>query len=229
MMVCTVCAYAQKPFAGNITFEVTAEGCTDPNITAALADQTVEYVVMGNNYRTDSSEGIDISFIVNGNNKTSTVLIGHPAYGKYYIQMTEEDIKKIQANTKFDYKYTEETKTIAGYTCKKVVVTETDLESDEEETSTLWVTTELGLGDDINFTEHPGLHGYALCTENKRDINGEEVTLVRTATKIVPNKKVKPTTFMLPSDAKDYKEAPEEMKPMMDQLVKMLGLAGAEE
>ena len=46
-------------------------------------------------------------------------------------------------------------------------------------------------------------------------MNGEDVTLITTATKIVPNKKVKPTMFMLPSDAKDIKEAPDELKQML--------------
>ena len=91
----------------------------------------------------------------------------------------------------------------------------TDLETDEEQTVTLWVTNELGLGDDINFAEHPGLKGYPLCTEAKTEINGEDVTIVTTATKITPNKKVKPTNFMLPSDAKDFSEAPEELKTML--------------
>ena len=42
--------------------------------------------------------------------------------------------------------------------------------ANEEQTVTLWVTNELGLGDDINFAEHPGLKGYPLCTEAKTEI-----------------------------------------------------------
>ena len=104
---------------------------------------------------------------------------------------------------------------LAGYKCKKVIVTATDLETDEEESAVLWVTSELGLGDDINFFEHPGLKGYPLSTEVKTEMDGENVTLITQATKIVPNKKVKPTMFMLPSDAKDIKEAPDELKQML--------------
>jgi len=222
MMVSSVCAFAQKPFAGNITFEMTAEGCSDPNVTAQLAEQTMEYIVMGNNYRMEMNQGIDIIIIANGTNKTLTTVLGIPGYGKYYIQQTEEDIQKKMSTTKIDYNYTEESKTIAGYNCKKVIMTATDLETDEEESVVLWVTSELGLGDDINFTDHPGLKGYPLSTETKTDINGETVTLVQTATKIVPNKKVKATQFLLPSDAKDFSEAPEELK-------QMLGGAGGDE
>ena len=215
MMMLSVSLMAQKPFAGNITFEMSAEGCSDPNVTAQLAEQSMEYTVMGKNYRMEMNQGIDVITIANGSNKTYTVVLGIPGYGKYYIQQDQEAIQKKMATTKFDYNYTDEEKTISGYKCKKVIVTATDLETDEEESVVLWVTNELGLGDDINFFEHPGLKGYPLCTEMKTEMNGENVTIITQATKIVPNKKVKPTMFLLPSDAKDIKEAPDELKQML--------------
>ena len=214
-MMLSVSLMAQKPFAGNITFEMTAEGCSDPNITAELAEQSIEYTVMGSNYRMEMSQGIDVITIANGSNKTYTVVLGIPGYGKYYIQQDETDVQKKLSTTKFDYNYTDEEKTISGYKCKKVIMTATDLETDEEESVVMWVTNELGLGDDINFFEHPGLKGYPLSTEVKTDMNGENVTIITQATKIVPNKKVKPTMFLLPSDAKDIKEAPDELKQML--------------
>lgn len=215
LMICTVGAFAQKPFAGRITFEVTAEGTSDPNINAELADQSIEYIVMGNNYRMEMSQGIDIITILNGNNKTYSIVLGIPGYGKYYIQKTEEDFVKKNSTMKYDYNYTDETKTICGYNCKKVIMTITDLETDEENVSTLWVTSELGLGDGINFTDHPGLKGYPLSFETKTEVNGETLTIITSAAKIVPDKKVKPTAFLLPSDAKPIEEAPEELKQML--------------
>ena len=215
LMICTIGAFAQKPFAGKITFEFSAEGISDPNIAAELAEQTVEYIVMGNNFRMEVSQGIDFITIANGNNKTYTMIFGFPGYGKYYIQQTEEDFQKRMATAKMDFNYTDEEKTISGYKCKKVVVTATDLETDEEESIVLWVTSELGLGDEINYFEYPGLKGYPLCTESEKEINGENVKIIQTATKIVPDKKVKPTLFLLPSDAKPLDEAPEELKQVL--------------
>ena len=49
----------------------------------------------------------------------------------------------------------------------------------------------------------------------KTEINGENLTIITSATKIVPDKKVKPTAFLLPSDAKPIEEAPEELKQML--------------
>lgn len=215
LMICTLGAFAQKPFAGKITFEMSAEGTSDPNIAAELAEQSLEYTVMGNCSRMEVSQGIDVITIANGNNKTYTVILGIPGYGKYYIQQTEEDLQKKLATTKYDFKYTEETKTVTGYNCKKVIVTVTDLETDEEITETLWVTTELGLGDDINFYEYPGLKGYVLSSEATKELNSEKITIIQTATKIVPDKKVKATNFLMPSDAKPLEDAPEELKQML--------------
>lgn len=214
-MFLTVSTFAQKPFAGRIVFEITAEGTTNPAIAAELAESSMEYIVMGNNYRMNMNQGIDIITIANGNNKTYTVVLGIPGYGNYYIQQTAEDLEKKQNKVKTDYEYTEETRTIAGYNCKKVNVKVTDLETDEEENAVMWVTTELGLGDDINFYDHPGLKGYPLRTEMKTEIDGENVTLCTTATSITPDKKIKPTMFLLPSDAKSIKEAPDELKQML--------------
>lgn len=215
LMVASVSAFAQKPFAGKITYELSAEGIKDPNIAAELAEQSMEYTVMGNCCRMDMSVGIDMTTIENGNSKTYTIIFGIPGYGKYYIQQTEEDIQKRLATTKMDYNYTGEEKTITGYKCQKVIQTITDLETDEEHVIVMWVTNELGLGDAINFFQHPGLKGYPLCIEQTQEINGEDVTVITTATKIVPDKKVKATAFLLPSDAKSLDEAPEELKQML--------------
>lgn len=215
LMVFTVSAFAQKPFAGTITFEKTASGSTNPNIAAALAEQSVVYTVMGNNYRIDMNVGIDISVISNGTAKTVTTVFSIPGYGKYFMKQTGDKIEEAMSKVKQEFEYTEETKSICGYNCKKVVVKMTDLETDEEDKAVLWVTSELGLGDAINFADYPGLQGYPLSSEVTAEIEGEEVTVVTTATKITPDKKVKATEFLLPSDAKDFKDAPEDLKQML--------------
>jgi hypothetical protein len=79
----------------------------------------------------------------------------------------------------------------------------------------LWVTSELGLGDDINFFDHPNLKGYPLRSEIKTELDGENVTVCTTATSVTPDKKIKPTMFLVPSDAKSIKEAPDELKQML--------------
>ncbi|MBQ1647446.1 MAG: hypothetical protein II047_03095 [Bacteroidales bacterium] len=48
------------------------------------------------------------------------------------------------------------------------------------------------------------------------DLQQEKIIIEKSGeNRITPNKKVKPTNFMLPSDAKDFSEAPEELKAML--------------
>lgn len=209
----TISALAQKPFAGTIVFETTAEGTDDPNITAELSELTSEVTVMGNNTKTViNNMGVGIVNITNGDYKLLTTIIDIPGYGKYYIEKDEEDLKKMFETSKMDFEYKDETKTILDYNCKKVIVKFTNLETDEESEATLWVTEDLLTGDNINFSNYPGLKGYPLSVAIQQDINGQSVTIVQTATKITPSKKVKASNFLRPSDSKSIKEAPAELK-----------------
>ncbi len=213
MLFGTISMFAQKPFAGTIVFETTAEGTDDPNVAAQLSELTQEVTILGNNTKTAINQmGVGIINITNGDYKLVTTVIDIPGYGKYYIEKEEADIKKSFETTKMEFDYTTETKEIAGYNCKKVVLNMTDLESDEESSMVLWVTDDLLTGDQINFSNYPGLKGYPLRVEVKQDINGEELTIIQTAKTITPSKKVKASNFLRPSDSTPMKDAPDELK-----------------
>ena len=148
MLFGTITTFAQKPFAGTITFSWSAEGTDDPNITAQLAELSQEVILLGNSTKTVINQmGVRIINITNGDYKLVTTVIDIPGYGKYYVEQDENEVKKRFETTKMDFNYTEETKTIAGYNCKKVVLKTTDLETDEEDEAVLWVTSELMTGE----------------------------------------------------------------------------------
>lgn len=216
MLFGTLTMFAQKPFAGSIKFEYKAEGSNDPNVAAQFADVSQEVFVMGNNTKTVIDQmGAGIIQISNGDYKTSTTIIDIPGLGKYYIELEAADIQKKFETVKIDYEYTEETQDIAGYKCKKVIEKITDLESDEESSLTLWVTSDLMTGDDINFSTYPGLKGYPLGLEMPQEINGEELTVIQKATAVTPSKKVKSSSFLRPSDAINLKDASDDVKQML--------------
>ena len=215
MLFGTITTFAQKPFAGTIVFETTASGTDDPNIAAQLAELSEEVTIMGNNTKTAVNQmGVGIIHITNGDYKLATTIINIPGYGKYYIEQEEADINKSFEKVKQEFNYTSETKEICGYTCKKVEVKTTDLESDEENTIVLWVTDGLMTGEQINFSNYPGLKGYPLSVEIGREISGEDVTIIQTAKSVTPNKKVKASSFLRPSDSTPIKDAPAELKAM---------------
>lgn len=225
MLFGTITMFAQKPFAGTITFETVAEGTDDPNIAAQLASVSQEVIVMGNNTRTNMSQpGIDVIKITNGDYNLKTTVIDIQGYGKYYVEQDADAIKKAFETVKMDYEYTEETKTIADYNCKKVIVKVTNLETDEESSMAVWVTNDLVTGDNINFGDYPGLKGYVMRQEVEQDNDGTTITIAVSAKTVTPSKKVKPTTFLRPSDAQPISEAPAELKAMLG-----LGEEGASE
>ena len=212
---------AQKPFAGTIKMHSHIEGTDDPNILSqGESDYTIQ--LFGNYTKTVvSQEGFGVINITNGDAKNAVTILDIMGMGKYYIEMTAEKIQESQKNIKYEYNKTGEKKAIAGYDCEKVVVTQTDMETDESTTFVVYVSATLGTGDAINFLETPGLAGYPLRTEQKRDIEGTEITIVTEATEIIPSKKIKAVDFMMPSDAQDIHSNPD--------LMKMLGMGGDDE
>ena len=213
---------AQKPFAGTIKTHTHIEGTDDPNILSeGESDASVQ--IFGNYTKMVRSiqEGFGITSISNGDAKSNIVILDIMGMGKYFIETPAEKILEAQKTVKYDYNKTGEKKTIVGYECEKVIVTVTDLETDESKSFVEYVTTGLNVGENINFAETPGLAGYSLRSEIKQDIEGTEVTIVTEATEIIPNKKLKAVDFMMPADAQDIKTNP--------QLMKMLGMGDGED
>lgn len=222
MMGFTALVSAQKPFAGTIKFHTHIEGTEDPNILSQ-GENDLSTILFGNYTKSVVSpqEGFGITTISNGDAKTVTVLLDIMGMGKYFIETPAEKIQERFKNVKMDYNKTGEKMTIAGYECEKVIVTATDLETDEVDNVVLYVSTAINAGDAINFQQYPGLVGYPMRTEVKTDIDGTQVTVVVEATEVIANKKIKVVDFMLPSDAQDIKTNPE--------LMKMLGMGGDDE
>ena len=217
--------FAQKApasFTGTITSKTSCSGTSDPNIIAQINGESTQ-MVCGNRTKIVQVQegGLGIIQISNGDSKMAYVILDIPGMGKYYIESSGDSIAKSFEKMKTDYKYTGEKKTVAGYECEKVISTLTNLETDEEVVTTLYVSKEINPGSEINFATHPGLVGFPLITEQHRDINGEDVTIVSEAVTVTPSKKIKPVEFLLPTDAKDIHSNPE--------LMKMLGMGGGDD
>lgn len=212
MLFGTITMFAQKPFAGTIVFEYSAAGTDDPNINSQLAQMKQELTIMGNCTKTVADMGIGVTNITNGDYKFTTTIYDIPGYGKYYVEQEEKDITEAFEKSDIKIEYLDETKAICGYNCKKVSVTVTDKETDEAATVVLWVTQDLLVGDNLNFDKYPGLKGVPLCTEITTDQTGDEITIVCTATSVTPNKKIKSTNFLRPSDATPLESAPEDIR-----------------
>ena len=212
---------AQKPFAGTIKMHTHVEGTDDPNILSQ-GETDLSVIIFGNYTKTVvSQEGFGVVNITNGDAKNAVTILEIMGMGKYYIEMSAEKLQEMLKNVKFDYNKTGEKKNIAGYDCEKVVVTQTDLESDESKSFVVYISSALNTGDNINFMETPGLAGYPLRTETTRNIDGTELTIITEAVEVIPSKKIKQVDFLMPADAQDIHTNP--------QLMKMMGMGDEEE
>ena len=213
-------SFAQKPFAGTIKSKYIIEGNVDPNVRASLPDVMTTYVFENYTKNVMEMPGINIITITNGAKKTNYMIYDVTGMGKYYIETTEEEIKAAFANQETKFDYTGETKTVAGYTCEKVIETTVDKETDEETVVTLYVSKEICPNADINFGSHPGLVGYPLRTEVTKDINGENATVIIEAIEVKADKKVKLANFLLPADGK---------KVTQEELMRLFGAGDEDE
>lgn len=218
----TTMVSAQKTFTGTVKFHQSISGTDDPNILAN-AEKDFDVLVFGNYTKTVTNiqDGFGIVSITNGDAESSVTIFDIMGMGKYYVEIPADKLKERLKNIKFDYNYTGEKSTIAGYECEKVIATLTDLETDENQALTVYVSKTFNPNPAINFNEYPGLAGFPLKTEVKTDVSGTEVTIVVEAKESIPSKKIKMVDFMMPSDAQDIHTNPE--------LMKMLGMGGDEE
>ena len=144
-----VAIMAIKPFEGVITYNITYPDSKLTESQLQMVPKVFTVSVKGTMARTElsMSTGNQIS-IIDYNDKTVTNLINIMGQ-KFAIKKTSQDIEKEIAEepvAKVDV--TNETKNIAGYTCKKAIIT--TVEDGEKTTLEVFFTTEIG-GKGINF------------------------------------------------------------------------------
>ena len=136
----------QKPFQGKITYDISYSGA---NITPELKSQmqlpSSEVVSIKDcQTRTETSVGpVSQVTITNGSDKTLILLIDFMGT-KYAIKRNAEDIAKDSNKTPTPtLNITNETKQIAGYTCKKAILT-TKQDDGTTQNDTVFFTKEIG-------------------------------------------------------------------------------------
>jgi GLPGLI family protein len=187
---------AQKIDEGKIVFEISYPDADMPDEQMAMMPTEMTTYFKGNQAKTDMKMGMGMSqvMIFDNKNKVMTMLMDMMG-NKSAIKFTEEDIKKQKEKDgkggDLDIKKTDETKEIAGYKCKKAVVTNKDGSYD------IYYTDEITYknGDWIN--DYKGIEGFPLqykTTQNR-------LTMQLTA-KSVSKEKVDAGIFAIPADYK---------------------------
>ena len=138
-----------KPFEGVITYKITITDSKFSESQLSMFPKSMTVSVKGTKSKTELSSGMGTQIeITDYSDKTKTSLLNMMGQ-KYAIKQTAEEIKKEnEKEPKATVELTGETKTLAGYMCKKALVT---TEQDGEKTTyEVWYSEELYMKD-MNF------------------------------------------------------------------------------
>jgi hypothetical protein len=140
---------AGKPFDGVITYKISYPDSKFTEAQLSMAPKLMTVSIKGSKARTEMNVGGGLVVeILDYVAKTKVALINMMGQ-KYAIKSTAEEIEKENAGQpKGTVTITNETKNIAGYNCKKAIVTSDD--DGVKSTFEVWFTDEIG-GKDANF------------------------------------------------------------------------------
>ncbi len=187
-----------KDFSGTIEFALTYQGI-DPAQEAQMP-KALTMLFSGNKSKTILDAGMyAMHTITDGDNDVVLIYLDFMGQKMAYKQ-TKAQIDSSKTNTVDPtVKLYDETKVVAGMTCKKAEIITKDEETLEEHVTTVWYTDELGIPEKANFaSQTKGINGFPLETITKSG----EMTQTMTATAIKKGK-IKATDFLLPADAKE--------------------------
>ncbi len=188
-------AVSGKPFEGVITYKITYPDSKFSESQLAMFPKVLTVSIKGSKSRTDlQMSGMNTVEITDYIEKTSVSLINMMGQ-KYAIKQTTAEIEsKNVSEGKTSVELSEETKVIAGFTCKKVVVTVND--DGAKSTFEAWYSSELGSKlSNFNSPLYKDVDGGLLEFLMKN----QEVSMKFTATS-VEKKSLQAKEFEIPSD-----------------------------
>lgn len=179
----------EKLKEGKITFEITLNNAEEMNdqMLAMMPKEMVVYFKDGKSRGEMDMMGGKIVSITDskaGETITCMDIMGK----KTAVKTTKEDAQKDKKDVgEYDVKITDETKDIAGYKCKKAIITFKDKE-EKGSTSEIWYTNELAASNSEKYS-WKGIDGFMMefavdqkgmgmkfsCTEVKKQVVNEDL------------------------------------------------------
>jgi GLPGLI family protein len=182
----------EKLKEGKATFEISYPDAEEMNdqMLAMMPKESVTYF-NGGNTRTELTAGYGTTIILYDNEKKEMYYCMDMMGKKSAVKSTEADMEKEKAEAgEYDVKLSDETKKIAGYTCKKATVT---MKKDAN-TFDVWYTPDLP-HDQNGRNAWKGIDGFPMEFTIDRKTQGGSIKMKLTCTKIekisVPDDKFK--------------------------------------
>ncbi|HKR04362.1 MAG TPA: DUF4412 domain-containing protein [Bacteroidia bacterium] len=197
---------AQKIDEGKAVFEISYPDADIPDEQMAMMPTESSMFFKEDQARVEMKMGMGMNqvMIFDNKNKIMTILMDMMG-NKIAIKMTEDDIKKRkekEGKQDYDVKITDETKDIAGFKCKKAIITGKDGSSFD-----LYFTDQIAYKNGDWISEYKNINGFPL----QYKITQGNMTMQMTA-KSVAKEKVDDEKFVIPSDYKSM--TMEEMQKM---------------
>lgn len=190
----SVVTYAQKTFSGTITYEISYEGEGIDDATKAQLPSEFIINVSGNKVRSEQSSAFYSFATIMDHGNGSMIILFDGMGMKYAAKQTKEEAEKDETqDSGLKINYIDETKTIAGYKCKKAEVTVG--EGEEEETYEVFYTDEIAVPEKFNDNTFKGLKGVLM----EYAINQGEMTMTMKV-KEIKKGKPKAALFTIPDD-----------------------------
>jgi len=210
LSVLKVYSQKQSNFEGVIKYAISFDGAKlPPEAMAILKDAETVIYLKGDKRRVDMIMPMQsTSTIVDNKNNNSVTLMEFMGH-KFLIKMNGADIKKEQDSApEINVKFTDETKVIAGYKCKKAIVT---IKKNTENVMNVFYTDEIS-NNDIK-PIYKGIKG--LLMEYSMNQGGREMKFTA---KSISKESVAESKFEIPKEGYTETTIEELPKIMMKQM-----------
>ena len=199
-------------FEGKVTYEINVEGGNmPPEAMAMFAGSELAVYRKGTKSRSDVNMGMQNTTTISDAKTGSSVMLMEMMGNKYQIKADPtKDTKAPDAVVK----ELSDTKTIAGYKCKKVELTFKD-ETGNQQITTVWYTEEISnhMGNNARSSQFKGIKGMPL----EYEVNAERGMKMKMTAKTVSKEAVPDTKFDIPAG---YKETT--LEDMQKDMMKMM-------
>ncbi len=190
-----------KQFTGKVTYSISYEGKQFDEAAQDMMPKTMTMYIGDGFTKNVLFTGMGKQTVIyNLKTKTKTAMIDMMGQ-KFAIETSAEEIREELLNEPdADVETTDETKEIAGYQCKKILIKNKDAEGKTTSEDSAWFTEELEVSPEINFDTKYFQDIKGVLMEYEMDMNNG--TMMKFTATEVEKKKVSSKDFKIPENYK---------------------------
>lgn len=189
----------KKAFTGKVTYKISFDMSGLPPEAKSMMPTTMAIYIGAEKVKTEIITVMgNQSTILDMKGKTHTTLMDIMGQKLAINDTYEELMSQVKDAPEYNIVETNETREIAGYTCKKMLIRKVDTQGNEVDEGQIWLAENLNLHPDFYFNQpaYKGLNG--LMMEYEMDA-GNNMKMKLTAVEVA-GQKIKDTEFEIPAE-----------------------------